>query len=318
MIPIILGAAALATAGYGVLKGAEGTSNIFHAQEIGELAESTYKVAITGLEKDREKTNQLASNYGKLQLQIASITVRRFVDFIERTGRKASQSEQEFLSSFDLSMQQLNQYKAVVINAESTLGGVVMAGAAASAAYSGVLGVATSVGVASTGAAISGLSGAAATNATLAWLGGGALSAGGGGMALGSLVLGGITVGPALAIGGFVLAGQGEVALTKAMRYKAKVHEAIEKILSIHEVFQQIKNRINELSNLLKNINERSLELLDDLESHNFDPQQDAQMFQQVALMIKALVEIMKVPILTENGDLNTATATLIVNYSRI
>ena len=60
---------------------------------------------------------------------------------------------------------------------------------------------------ASTGAAISGLSGAAATNATLAWLGGGALSAGGFGIAGGTLALGGIVLGPALAIGGFMMAG---------------------------------------------------------------------------------------------------------------
>ena len=46
------------------------------------------------------------------------------------------------------------------------------------------MGVATTFGVASTGTAITSLSGAAATNAALAWLGGGTLAAGGGGMAL--------------------------------------------------------------------------------------------------------------------------------------
>lgn len=51
------------------------------------------------------------------------------------------------------------------------------------------MGIATSFGVASTGTAISALSGAAATNAALAWLGGGALAAGGGGMAAGSAFL---------------------------------------------------------------------------------------------------------------------------------
>jgi len=51
------------------------------------------------------------------------------------------------------------------------------------------MGIATTFGVASTGTAISALSGAAATNAALAWLGGGALAAGGGGMAAGSAFL---------------------------------------------------------------------------------------------------------------------------------
>lgn len=51
------------------------------------------------------------------------------------------------------------------------------------------MGVATTFGVASTGTAISTLSGAAATNAALAWLGSGALAAGGGGMAAGNAFL---------------------------------------------------------------------------------------------------------------------------------
>lgn len=51
------------------------------------------------------------------------------------------------------------------------------------------MGIATTFGVASTGTAISALSGAAATNAALAWLGGGALAAGGGGMAAGEALL---------------------------------------------------------------------------------------------------------------------------------
>jgi hypothetical protein len=54
----------------------------------------------------------------------------------------------------------------------------------------------TLFGSASTGAAISGLSGVAATNATLAWFGGGALAAGGAGMAGGMTVLGGIVAIP--------------------------------------------------------------------------------------------------------------------------
>lgn len=51
------------------------------------------------------------------------------------------------------------------------------------------MGIATAFGTASTGTAISSLSGIAATNAATAWLGGGALAAGGGGMALGTTVL---------------------------------------------------------------------------------------------------------------------------------
>lgn len=62
-------------------------------------------------------------------------------------------------------------------------------------------------GTAGTGSAIAGLSGAAATNASLAWLGGGSIAVGGGGMALGSAVLTGgtIIVIAAVAYGGYKL-----------------------------------------------------------------------------------------------------------------
>lgn len=62
-----------------------------------------------------------------------------------------------------------------------------------------------SFGTASTGAAISSLSGVAATNASLAWLGGGSLAAGGGGMAAGATVLtGGVALAAVAASAGIL------------------------------------------------------------------------------------------------------------------
>ena len=54
---------------------------------------------------------------------------------------------------------------------------------------SAALGIATTFGTASTGTAIATLTGVAQTNAALAWLGGGALAAGGGGVAAGETFL---------------------------------------------------------------------------------------------------------------------------------
>lgn len=70
------------------------------------------------------------------------------------------------------------------------------------------MGIATTFGVASTGTAISALSGAAATNAALAWLGGGALAYGGGGMVAGNALL--ALAGPiGWAIAGVAVLGSG-------------------------------------------------------------------------------------------------------------
>ncbi|MBU6213820.1 MAG: helix-turn-helix domain-containing protein [Actinomycetales bacterium] len=82
-------------------------------------------------------------------------------------------------------------------------------GAAVGGAASGLLASwVTASAVASTGTAISTLSGVAATNATLAWLGGGTLAAGGLGVAGGTLVLASIVTLPALIIAGGVFVYQ--------------------------------------------------------------------------------------------------------------
>ncbi|MEZ9833027.1 hypothetical protein AB4341_05795 [Vibrio breoganii] len=80
-------------------------------------------------------------------------------------------------------------------NAASTVGfGGVVGGSTAVGAWALV----STVGSASTGASIAGLSGVAASNATLAWFGGGSLAAGGAGMTGGMAVLGGIVAVPML------------------------------------------------------------------------------------------------------------------------
>ena len=240
----------------------------------------------------------------------------RFVNFIERIGQRASQSDRRFLEGLDeISVQQIEQYKAQALEAEKFARGGFQAVGAAAAASQGTVGLISLFGTASTGTAISGLSGAAAWNATLAWLGGGSLAAGGGGMALGTMVLGGITVGPALAVGGFVVASQGEKAMTKARQYEAKVNTEIAKLNAAKDVLQQVKQRIYELSDLVEQLNYHAVLLLNELEFQPFDRHRDVEKFQQLALLIKALAEILKTSILDSEGNLNSATATVKEKY---
>ncbi|HYX14749.1 MAG TPA: hypothetical protein VE944_10350 [Nostoc sp.] len=317
MIPLILGAIALGTAAFGAVKGAEGFGNMNEAKEIGERAQNRHSYAVSELKADWEATNELAEEYGQLQLDVMMTTVGRFLDFIERNIGKAKQSEKEFLEGLEgISVQQIKEYKAAAVEAEQFFNGGTKAIGAAAAGYGGAMSLATSVGVASTGTLIGGLSGAAAWNATLAWLGGGSLAAGGGGMALGSLVLGGITVGPAVLIGGFVLAGEGEKALTKASEYNAEVNTAIAKIEAAKDFMQQVRRRITELQGVFECLNKSAILGLEELESlPSFDKNRDASKFQKVALLIKALAEIMKTPVLDSEGQLNPITATIQAKY---
>ena len=134
-------------------------------------------------------------------------------------------------------------------------------------------------------------------------------------MALGTFVLGGIAVGPALAVGGFVVASQAEKAMTKARQYEAKVNTEIVKLNAAKDVLQQVKQRIYELSDLVEQLNYRAILLLNELESQPFDRNRDVEKFQQLALLIKALAEILKTSILDSEGNLNSATATVKEKY---
>jgi hypothetical protein len=200
------------------------------------------------------------------------------------------------------------------------VGGLKVVGVA-SAASQGTLGLIGLFGTASTGTAISGLSGAAAWNATLAWLGGGSLAAGGGGMALGTVVLGGITVGPALMIGGFVLGGEGKKALTKAIEYSKEVNNKIAQLDKSKVFLGQVQRRIKELQYLVNSLNSRAIKSLTELESRaNFNPhlEEDVAKFREVLLLIKASSEIMKIPILDEKGKLTKATENLQEKYRHL
>ena len=320
IIPIILGAAALATAAFGAAKGVEGFSDMQEAEEIGKKAQKRHERAVSRMEADWKDTQKLAEEYGQFQMDVKLRTVGRFVDFIKRIGLRGSQSDMEFLAGLTgISVQQIKEYEAAAMEAERFTKGGVGAAAAAAAAGQSAIGLVGLFGTASTGTAIAGLSGAAAWNATLAWLGGGSLAAGGGGMAVGTFVLGGIVVGPALAIGGFVLAGQGEKALTKAREYEAQANTEIAKIDAAKHFLGQVRRRIEELSDLVGVLETRARAELNDLESalrfRQFDRKQDADKFQQVALLVKALVEIMKTPVLDSQGNLNPATATIKAKY---
>jgi len=88
----------------------------------------------------------------------------------------------------------LGYYDSYTAN-KTALSGLVGVGGG-TLASAGTLALVTTYATAGTGTAISSLSGAAATNAGLAWLGGGTVASGGGGMAWGAAALGGVfTVG---------------------------------------------------------------------------------------------------------------------------
>ena len=211
---IVAGGAAL----YGVYKGVSGAIDQSDASDINEEARNKVDKANREVDVQRKSTSVSLEEYGKRKLRAFEGVIEDFLTTFSRLKNVEllNTPELDKLKMEDFSTKTLTglrgDYQALK-DAGLGLGAGVSGGAAlAFGAYNGTMMLAT----ASTGTAISTLTGAAATNATLAWLGGGSIAAGGGGMALGTMVLGGIVAGPALAIFGHIMGNKGEEALNAA------------------------------------------------------------------------------------------------------
>ena len=203
---------------------------------------------------------ELGNNASKL-----NETLNTIQKHFDRIRNIPSEYQQEFETAKEVRLDWLQHAEKIEKEYENSWkgsvgGGVAGVGVGVAVAALGptaAMGVATTFGVASTGTAISTLSGAAATNAALAWLGGGALAAGGGGMAAGNALL--ALAGPV----GWALAGIGLIAsgisFLKVKQEQKRVNEIYAQIckrdikthkLATVEINERIKRTISEDSSL--------------------------------------------------------------------
>ncbi len=317
-LPLIIGAAAAVAGLYGVAKGVSGAIDHNDAKKIGKNAEDIFNAANERLESQRESTNNVLEDYGQRKLRAFNGVILDFIKTYEKIKNiELSQSpEVDKLTSGDFSNQTLaglrQDYQALK-DAGLGLGAGLSGGAAlAFGAYNGTMLLAT----ASTGTAISSLGGVAATNATLAWLGGGSLAAGGYGMAGGAMVLGGIVAGPALAIFGHIVGNKGEAALNKA---KSNLEEAntisdesdlmVAKLEAIEKVTSQANSVFSKVSTKLRmSVGEiNSVLAQEGVDFRSYSDEAKSAVFGSVkfAQLLKAMIDT---PILDEEGNLVLST----------
>ncbi|WRD66497.1 sortase [Helicobacter pylori] len=179
-------------------------------------------------------------------------------------------------------------------------------------AYTGVGMLASTAG----GVAIAELSGVAATNATLAWLGGGVLSVGGFGMVGGMAVFGGLVAGPALAILGAVSADEMEEKLEKAKAYYSQVEKAVKKADAIIDQFQAIEKMAKLFTKQIAKCDTLLFLLSQDaiatMKKHNYDfspydKEENEEEKDQLCVAVSALMTLsafLKVPIIDKDQKL--------------
>lgn len=149
-----------------------------------------------------EKYNLTFQNMEKLGKQLYekrrdSVSLIREIEFLVNSIANKPKEFEKKISDIRAAREKFQEtevYAAEALDAAvksgvSVVAGVAGGAAVASLAPTAAMWVATTFGTASTGTAISALSGAAATKAALAWLGGGALNVGGAGVAGGQALL---------------------------------------------------------------------------------------------------------------------------------
>lgn len=303
---------------YGVIKGVNGVIDQSDASDINKEASNKVDKANREVDDQRKSTSENLEEYGKRKLRAFEGVIE---DFLTTFGRLKNVEllntpELDKLKMEDFSTKTLTglrgDYQALK-DAGLGLGAGVSSGAAlAFGAYNGTMMLAT----ASTGTAISALSGSAATNATLAWLGGGSIASGGGGMALGSMVLGGIVAGPALAIFGHILGNKGEEALNTARSNleQAKTIESEAKLMvtSLDAIKQVTTLADSTFTKVSRELRRATRSLTDVIEAHGEDFQAFTLESREVvfktvkyAQLIKAMIDT---PILDADGKLVLST----------
>ncbi|STZ56014.1 Uncharacterised protein [Moraxella lacunata] len=255
-IPIILGGLAAAAAVTGVAKGVKGVMDNNEAKELNELAQSIVEEAEFNLEQAKKHSQASLELLGTAKVTILNMSVKKFLELFRQIKNVDFEHDGNLgnleLTDFDVAdFTMLRQEVAFVVSSGLGVAGGATGGAlAAFGAYNGVM----ALGAASTGTAISTLSGAAATNATLAWLGGGSLAAGGYGIAGGTMVLGAVAAGPAMLIAGWYMGAKASKNLddaksniAQAKAFKADIDTTITAVDGIAKLAIQLKDLFHQV-----------------------------------------------------------------------
>lgn len=268
-IPFLLAAGAAVAGATGVVKGAKSIKNNKNAKEILEETQFKYQRTESKLEKQREITNNELEELGQIKLKVWANDMNDFLNIFSMYKNVNFEHDLEFDDAIKNNISNsefLNNIKIASMNAvEITQAGVASLGSGALAGVASY-GGAMMFAHASTGTAIATLSGVAAKNATLAWFGGGAIKAGGLGMAGGSMVLGGIVAGPVLAVAGFIMEAKSEENLAKAKKAVAEAEQAIEKMNIMIDFMAGVERLSNQYTSFIDSFSNNYISIINELE----------------------------------------------------
>ena len=317
-LPLVFIGVIAATGAIGLGKSAKAAIDTKKAKKINE--EATYAIAYGKyhLDKARKFSKNSLNQLGHCKLNILESSVMDFVNnfsLLKNVEFKETPGIEE-LNNFKIDKQELEELKELGGFATSIMGGIASGALGGAITAFGAYGAAGTLAAASTGTAIASLSGAAATNATLAFFGGGSLAAGGLGMAGGAMVLGGLVAGPALAIMGFIVGAKAATEKNKAYENLATAKKCAKEMEIASDMCYAIGERSNMFREVLEKLNNYLLKanvvMKEAISQHNADFNKFSNnQKKNVALavsVVKTIKTILDTPILTSEGTLTISS----------
>lgn len=322
-IPFIIVGATIAMAVSGVGMGAKGGYDQHRAQKLNKDSNRRAENASHRLEDLRIKCSKSLQDLGDEKLSVLNGSVTRFVDtFSQLKNVDFTESEGlNELSKIQMGSKEFSEMKELTRFSSSLLQGSATGIAGGALTAFGAYGAASALATASTGTAIASLHGVAATNATLAWFGGGSLAAGGAGMAGGAAVLGGIVAGPALLCMGMIVGAKAGKNLENARANAYQTNEICEELENGSLECIAIRRRCYMFYNLLARLDSYLTPLTYAMEKIINEEGVDYSRFSEqskrtvatAAATVSSIKAALDTPILTDSGALTEESDALLI-----
>lgn len=320
-LPLLFIGIAAATGLAGAGKTVKAVIDNTNANKINTAANEGVDNARNRLEIQRAAVAQSLEQLGMEKLHILSGTVTSFVTAFEKIKNIdfTSSVGLEELSKLHVDQKDFEELKELGNFAVQVAGGATAGVAGGALTAIGAYGAAQTFAAASTGTAIASLSGAAATNATLAFFGGGSVAAGGLGMAGGVMVLGGLVAGPALLVMGLITGAKSQEKLDQALINKAQAEEIMEALNTASDQCVAIRRRTYMFYSLLAHLDTYLLPLVWQMEDiiakegtdyRSYSPE-SKRVIMAAASNAGSVKAVLDIPILTEEGSLTEESAAI-------
>lgn len=319
---LLLGASALAgAAGVGGI--AKGGSQVVKANSTMKELQVQHQQNLARLEKRNKECVRDMDKLGRKELEI----LKSFQEFSNVFEKIKNRPEFDKIQKQGICLPQYDgeELKKASVGANTLLGGLggAAAGTAGGFAASGAAtAVVMALGTASTGVPIASLSGAAATNATLAALGGGSLAAGGGGMALGTTVLGAATLGVGLLVGGVIFGITGGKISSDAKKAQKEIEKETQQTEEICNYLLDLQGTANRYGRKLDEVGSMYHEHMEKLKwmvvmqgraDWDWYTEPEKQLVNNTVLLVKLLYDMCKVELVQKSEEedaMNTINTT--------